>query len=108
MNPITPDSPITSRLRGSLAGVVAVLLLFAGFLLGRRSSSPDAGGTEVRAEDKEAETSRGAAEEDKHQEGVIRFTPLALSRAGVRVTPVTLSAVRADLQVTGTIEPNIA
>src|SRR5262245_54419284 len=75
---------ITSRLRGPLVAVVAVLLLFAGFLLGRRSAPPDAGGTEVHAEDKEG---------DRQEEGVIRFTPLALSRAGVRVTRVRLSAV---------------
>jgi cobalt-zinc-cadmium efflux system membrane fusion protein len=39
---------------------------------------------------------------------VVTFTPAALEKAGIRVQPVAYRSVRAQLQVTGAVEPNLA
>jgi cobalt-zinc-cadmium efflux system membrane fusion protein len=44
----------------------------------------------------------------EHEEGVVHFTPEALARAGVQVQTVAVTSLRSHLQVTGTVEANIA
>jgi RND family efflux transporter MFP subunit len=118
-----------ARWRGLLAGLLGLCLVTGAFLLGRRSSVP-AGESMVRAgsaESLEGDGHEGHAHEPaekheghsheghdhgeghgEHAEGVVSFTPEALAKAGVKVQPVAVTAVHSQLQVTGTVEPNIA
>lgn len=105
--------------------VAGALLLFVvgAFFLGRRSVGisdvvrAEGGATDAHGHEEHAAAGHGEAghEENGHDagtreagRGVVRFTPEALARAGIEVRPVVLTPVQSHLQVTGTIEPNIA
>lgn len=116
--------PPADRTGRALAiGVVVVCLIVAAFLAGRRTSSPPGSGSPTTtAESHEGhDHGTGAGQhaaggatghgEDGHTqaaEGVVKFTPSALAKAGIRVQPVSDTGVRAYLQVTGAVEPNLA
>lgn len=89
--------------------VAGALLLFivGAFFLGRRSVGisdvvrAEGGATDAHGHEEHAAAGHG-------EEGVVRFTPEALAKARIEVQPVVSTSVQSHLQVTGTIEPNIA
>lgn len=92
------------------------LLLVLAFQLGRRSWLLPAGTTEIRAENERTSRVPGEAKDDhdthahdhaEPEEGVARFTPAALARAGIAIQTVRETKVRAHLPVTGVVEPNL-
>jgi cobalt-zinc-cadmium efflux system membrane fusion protein len=86
--------------------------LLGAFFLGHYSAAPGqivgADGRSVEAHDEEGHAEEGHGEHSHDEEGIIRFTPEALAKAGVEVRPVAYTSVRSRLQVTGTVEPNVA
>jgi cobalt-zinc-cadmium efflux system membrane fusion protein len=99
--------------------VAGALLLFVvgAFFLGRRSVGisdvvrAEGGATDAHGHEEHAAAGHGEGGHEEHSHdrmGVVRFTPEALAKAGIEVRPVVSMSVQSHLQVTGTIEPNIA
>jgi cobalt-zinc-cadmium efflux system membrane fusion protein len=111
---------VTVRARKAYPLLVAgALLLFVvgAFFLGRRSVGisdvvrAEGGATDVHSHEEHAAAGHGEGGHEEHSHdrmGVVRFTPEALAKAGIEVRPVISTSVQSHLQVTGTIEPNIA
>ena len=94
-------------------GVLALALISGGFLLGRHSAGSSGETTEVRASNPDPVSGSeghdvGGKSGETKEKGVVRFTPEALSRAGLRVQPVAETTVHSFLRVTGTVEPSAA
>jgi cobalt-zinc-cadmium efflux system membrane fusion protein len=96
------------------ATLLALGLLTGAFLMGRHSAPTASEGAEFRvpgaASTHPAPGTQHPApsEHSEHEEGVVHFSPEALAKAGVEVQPAALTTIRSQLQVTGTVEPNLA
>src|SRR5262249_32669106 len=88
--------------------VLALCLLVGAFLLGRKSSRPMSHPVEARSDSAgmHAGGEHGGPPEEKQEKGVVKFTPEALARAGLRIQRVVRTAMRSSLEVTGAVEPN--